>query len=75
MEILFNQLVKGKNIVELTATEIQGLLKLSNTKIAKIYNRNEKINEQQQSSQRQNFPSNFKFPNKNATPLPNSIDD
>ncbi|XP_049364427.1 MADS-box protein AGL24-like [Solanum verrucosum] len=75
MEILFNQLVEGKNIAELTAREIQGLLKLSNTKIAKLYERKEKINQQHQSSQPQNSPSNIKFPNENATLLPNSMDD
>ncbi|KAG5620207.1 hypothetical protein H5410_005425 [Solanum commersonii] len=75
MEILFNQLVEGKNIVEFTGREIQGLLKLSNTKIAKLHERKEKINQQQQSSQTQNSPSNFKFPSENVTPLPNSMDD
>ncbi|KAH0657826.1 hypothetical protein KY289_026574 [Solanum tuberosum] len=75
MEILFNQLMEGKNIAELTTREIQGLLKLSNNKIAKLHERKEKINQQHQSSQPQNSPSNFKFPNKNATPLPNSMDD
>ncbi|KAK4727253.1 hypothetical protein R3W88_032170 [Solanum pinnatisectum] len=75
MEILFNQLVEGKNIAELTAREIQGLLKLSNTKIAKLHERKENINQQHQSSQPQNSPSNFKFSNENVTPLPNSVDD
>ncbi|WMV59531.1 hypothetical protein MTR67_052916 [Solanum verrucosum] len=75
MEILFNLLVEGKNITELTAREIQSLLKLSNTKIAKVHERKEKINQQHQSSQPQNSPSNFKFPNKNVNPLPNSMDD
>ncbi|KAK6774107.1 hypothetical protein RDI58_029346 [Solanum bulbocastanum] len=75
MKILFNQLVEGKNIVELTAREIQGLLKLSDSKIAKLQERKEKINPQLQSSQPQNSPSNFKFPNENVTPLPNSMDD
>ncbi|WMV59069.1 hypothetical protein MTR67_052454 [Solanum verrucosum] len=75
MEILFNQLVEGKNIAELTAREIQGLLNLSNTKIAKLHERKEKINQQHQSSQPQNSLSNSKFANENVTPSPNSMDD
>ncbi|KAK4727113.1 hypothetical protein R3W88_032030 [Solanum pinnatisectum] len=75
MEILFNQLAEGKSIVELTAREIQGLLKFSNTKIAKLHERKEKVNQKHQSSQPQNSPSNFKIANENVTPLPNSMND
>ena len=59
--------MEGKNIAELTAREIQGLLKLSHCKIAKLQERKEKINQQHQSSQPQNSPSNFKFPNDNVS--------
>ena len=75
MEILFNQLVEGTSITGLSAREIQALLKLSYAMITKLHERKEKVNQQHQPSQPQNFPSNFKIANENVTPLPNAMDD
>ncbi|XP_055836412.1 agamous-like MADS-box protein AGL92 [Solanum dulcamara] len=73
MEILFNQLVEGKSIAELSTREIQGLLKFSSNLIAKLHERKEKVNQQGQPSQPQICPSNFKITNQNQ--LPNEMED
>ncbi|XP_055836416.1 uncharacterized protein LOC129905065 [Solanum dulcamara] len=75
MKILFIQLVEGKSITKLYAREIQGLLKLSSTTVAKLQQKKEKVNNQHQPSQPQISPSNFKIVNENVAPLPNAMDE
>ncbi|XP_055836414.1 agamous-like MADS-box protein AGL92 [Solanum dulcamara] len=75
MKILFNQVVEGKNIAELSVREIQGLLKLSSAIVAKLHQRKKKVNNQHQPSQSQISLSNFTIVNENVSPLPNAMDD
>ncbi|XP_059277893.1 uncharacterized protein LOC132032121 [Lycium ferocissimum] len=72
IELLFNQLVEGRNINELDSREIKGFLKATAAKMDKINDRKKILNQQYQPSQPPNSPPppppNFKFGNGNVTP-------
>nr|XP_016488644.1 PREDICTED: agamous-like MADS-box protein AGL29 [Nicotiana tabacum] len=75
MDILFNQLVEEKNINELDARQLKGLLKLSSAKMAKLNERKKQVIQPSESPYR---PSDFKLNNNNnpdVAPATSLMDD